>query len=82
MTVYTYGSQAAQWWGAMGSKLTRLRNLHVWLLPQADSQALAALASRSMQLQLSVQDGQVFVVQGGESAEVHPQALSAAAAAA
>jgi len=81
VSIYAYGSTAAQWWAAMSGRLTRLRNLHVWRLAPADSQGLASLAARSMQLQISVQDGQVWLVQGERSVEVSPEALSAAAAA-
>jgi uncharacterized protein YaeQ len=82
VSIYAYGTQAAPWWAGMSGRLSRLRNLHVWSLSPANSQALAALAARSMQLQVSVQDGQVWFVQGERSAEVHPEALSTAAAAA
>jgi uncharacterized protein YaeQ len=81
VSIYAYGSQALQWWAAMSGRLTRLRNLHVWRLTPAHSQGLAGLAARSMQLQVSVQDGQAWIVQGERSAEVHPEALSMAAAA-
>lgn len=82
VSIYAYGSQAGAWWSAMAGRLAKLRNLFVWQLPVADSQALAALAARSMQLQLSVQDGQAWLVQGEHTAEVHPLALSPAAQAA
>ena len=81
VTIYAYGSQAAAWWAAMSAKLARLPNLFVWQIPAAQSQALAALAARAMALQVNVQDGQVWLQQGEHSVEIHPQALSAAAAA-
>jgi uncharacterized protein YaeQ len=45
------------WWAGVKNKLTRTEKLSVWQLPSEQSQALAALAQRSMQLQVSVQDG-------------------------
>ena len=81
VSIYAYGSQATPWWAAMSGKVDRLRNLHVWRLPPVQSQGLAELAARSMQLQLSVQDGQCWLVQGERTAEVHPEAMSMAAAA-
>jgi uncharacterized protein YaeQ len=81
VTIYAYGPQAAAWWGAMSGRLARLPNLYVWQIPAAESQALAALAARSMALLVNVQDGQVWMQQGEHSVEIHPQALSAAAAA-
>jgi uncharacterized protein YaeQ len=63
------------WWQGIVGKLTRLNNLRVWQIPSEQAQALAGLAERSMQLQVSVQDGQVFVVSGERTAEIHPQLL-------
>lgn len=81
VTILAYGSQVGAWWGAMSGKLARLRNLFVWQIPPAQSQALAALATRSMQLQVNVQDGQVWIGRDERSAEVQLQPLSAAATA-
>jgi uncharacterized protein YaeQ len=81
VTIVTYGSSAPIWWAGVKNKVSRLRNLEVWQLPVEQSQALAALAARSMALQVSVQDGTVWVVHGERSAEVHPQPLMTLAAA-
>lgn len=75
VTLYCYSSSAAIWWAGIAGKLSRLRNLEVWQLPAAQSQALAALAKRSMQLQLSIQDGHVYVSDGAGAVEIQPQAL-------
>lgn len=75
VTVYAYSSAVPVWWSALANKLTRLRNLQVWQLPAAQSQALAALAARSMQLQVTVQDGHVWVSDGQHSAELQPERL-------
>jgi uncharacterized protein YaeQ len=75
VTLYTYGSAAAIWWAPVQAKVARLANLAVWQIPSAQSQALATLASRSMQLQFTVQDGQVWVGNQRDSIEIHPVAL-------
>ena len=75
VSLYTYGSAAAIWWAPVQPKVARLANLAVWQIPSAQSQALAALASRSMQLQFTVQDGQVWVGNQRDSVEIHPVAL-------
>lgn len=75
VTLYVYGPSVAVWWAGIANKLTRLRNLSVWQIPAAQSQALAALAERSMQLQCTVQDGQVWMNEGDRSVELTPQAL-------
>jgi len=60
--IYSYGGQgAAIWWDQNGGKLERTRNLTVVSVPAAASQALAKLARRNMQLNCTIQDGQVWL---------------------
>jgi uncharacterized protein YaeQ len=73
--IYAYAASTPVWWAGLQNKLTRLANLEVWQLPAAQSQALAALAQRSMQLQFTVQDGQVWVGDGQTSVEIDPVRL-------
>ena len=80
VTLYTYASSTPVWWAAIQNKLVRLSNLAVWQVPAEQSQALASMAQRSMQLQFTVQDGQLWVGDGRESIEVHPVCLKAATA--
>ncbi len=78
VSVYAFSSSAAIWWAGVSHLLTRARNLAVWQIPAAQSQALAALAQRAMQLQVTVQDGAVWVAEGGRSVEVTPVRLRGA----
>ena len=55
--VYAFNHAAEVWWRGIENKLTRLDRLQVWRVPTEASQALAALAQRSMQLQATVQEG-------------------------
>ncbi len=73
--VFAYASSVPVWWAALRGKVARLTNLAVWQLPAVQSQALAGLAQRSMQLQVTVQDGLVWVADGTQSVELQPQAL-------
>jgi uncharacterized protein YaeQ len=75
VTLYAYGASASIWWGGIVNKLTRLSNLAVWQIPAAEAQALAALAQRSMQWQVTVQDGTAWVSDGTQSVEITPRAL-------
>jgi uncharacterized protein YaeQ len=60
--IYSYGGRGADiWWNQNGSKLDRLNNLTVINLPEVTSQAMANLAQRSMQLQCTIQDRQIWV---------------------
>ena len=47
----------------------------MWQIPPKESQALAALAQRSMQLQVTVQDGSIWVGDGSQSVEINLQRL-------
>jgi uncharacterized protein YaeQ len=75
VTLYTYSHAASIWWAGVAPKLARLSNLAVWQLPAEQSQALARLAARSMALQITVQEGQVWVGDARTSVEIHPAAL-------
>ena len=75
VSLYCYSHSAAIWYAGIANKITRLRNLDVWQLPHTQSQALAAMAQRSMQLQVSIQDGHVYVSDGDASVEVQPLPL-------
>lgn len=75
VTLYCYSAAAPIWWAGIETKLTRLRNLEVWRLPPEQSQALTALAQRSMQWQLTIQDGHIWVSDATHSVEIQPQAL-------
>ena len=57
--VYAYGRGADLWWADAAGTCAQIDSLSAWKLPQATSQALAALAKRSMQLQCLVQEGDV-----------------------
>ena len=72
---YAYAVSTPIWWQGIASKVTRLRNLNVWQIPAEQSQALAGLARRAMQLNITVQDGQAWVNDGTRSVEVQPTAL-------
>ena len=77
--VYTYGGRAAQlWWQQSSEKLARSNKLTVLDLPHEGTQALAKLAARNMQLQFTVQDGQVWVTDGRESVQLDPKIIQAA----
>lgn len=75
VTVWAFQSSTPVWWDSMVNKLTRATKLTVWQVPTDQSQALAALAQRSMQLQVTVQDGTIWVSEGEESVEITPVML-------
>lgn len=75
VSVYSFSSSTDTWWKGIESKLTRAKNLTVWQIPAAQSEALATLAQRTMELQVTVQDGAIWVGDGERSIEVAPVRL-------
>jgi uncharacterized protein YaeQ len=76
VVIVSYGGRQADiWWEQARSKLERQGNLRVINLPQAATQALAALANRTMRLQCSIQDGHVWITDGQDTVQVEPLQL-------
>ncbi len=71
VVVYCYGGRVADMWFAQNSaQFERQKNLTIINLPQESTQALAKLAQRTMDLQCTIQDGQVWLGDGEASVEV------------
>lgn len=71
VVVYTYGGRGADiWWNQNVSKLERLNNLTVINLPETTSQALATLVQRTMQLQMTIQDGEIWIADNNARIQV------------
>jgi uncharacterized protein YaeQ len=76
--VYNYGGHVADiWWKQVSAKLDRSANLTVVNLPLESSRALAKLAKRNMQLQFTIQDGQILVSDGQDAVPVELQTVKA-----
>jgi uncharacterized protein YaeQ len=80
VTLYVYGASVPVWWSGIENKLSRLNNLSIWHIPIEQSQALAALAQRSMQWQLTIQDGQIWLHGNDKDIEITPRRLRTPAA--
>lgn len=76
VSVYSFSASTPIWWSGIASKVSRARNIEAWQLPATESQALAGLAARGMQLQLTVQDGSVYVGDGERTVELTPHRLN------
>lgn len=73
--VYSYSASTPIWWQGLAGKLARARGLEVWQVEATQSRELAGLVERSMQLQVTVQDGTVWVGDGQRSVEISPRRL-------
>jgi uncharacterized protein YaeQ len=70
--VYCFHHAAEVWWRGIESKLSRLQNLSVYRVPALASQAMAALAQRSMQLRATIQEGTLTLGDAGNSVDLEP----------
>lgn len=69
VAVITYGSAVNEWY-KRSSKLKTLKNVEVWQLSEASTQAIQALCERTMQLQLNVMDGEWTLIGNHEQAVI------------
>ncbi len=75
--IYVYGTRGAEaWWENQRASLNRLKNLAVTLLPMESIRSLAGMASPSMQLQLTIQDGQVWIADDIQTLHLELQRLN------
>src|SRR3569623_343942 len=59
--LYNYGRNADLWWRQHQQRLERFENLSIINLPTDTTQAMAKMALRSMELQCTIQDGDVWL---------------------
>ncbi len=72
VTLLAYGRSAETWWNQIRDKVQRLKNLTVLYLPAAQTAALAQLASRSLELQCTIQDELIMVTTEAGTAQIEP----------
>lgn len=74
--VLAYGGRAVDlWWQEARGTLERQDRLTVTQVPIEASRALAALAGRSMRMQVTIQEGEALVTDGSGSVRVELRAL-------
>ena len=71
--LYLYGGRAVDlWWQRNANKLQRFENLKVLELSEADCKSLQGLVQRSMQLQCTIQDGEVWLNCADQTLSISP----------
>jgi len=79
VVVYCYGGRTAEMWFAQNKlQFERQKNLTVINLTPESTAALAGLTQRTMQLQCTIQDGQVWLSDGVQSVEIAREVLKPA----
>lgn len=77
VVVYSYSATSHIWWKQIANKVERCKNLTVINLPAEATEQLARMAQRSMQLQCTIQDGQIWLTDGSETVEVAREIVKA-----
>jgi uncharacterized protein YaeQ len=79
VVVYCYGGRVAEMWFAQNQvQFERQKNLTIVNLPVESTRELAKLAQRNMNLQCTIQDGQVWLSDGANSVQVERKMLKSA----
>lgn len=74
--IYGYQNrQAGPWFKGIEASLGRFNNLKVVQIPSEQAEALETLVSKNMSLQVSIQDGEVFISNEDTQLSVIPQQL-------
>lgn len=75
VVILNYGRAADIWWNGIRSKLERQSKLHLLRLPTGNTEALTLLTDRAMRLQITIQDGFVWVTDGRQTVNIEPVTL-------
>ena len=74
--LYLYGGRRTDvWWRQNEADVRRLGNLAVWSLPAEATQALAAAVQRTMDIDITLQEGRLWVSVPGATLEIDPVPL-------
>lgn len=72
VVVISYGGRGAEQWWRQSGELQGLGNLSVINIDPAQSAALAALAQRGMQIDVTISEGEVMVVDADTALQITP----------
>ncbi len=65
--LYCYGSSADTWWKQNQKDIMQLSNVSIEQFPEEQTKALVALFSKSMEFQVSIQDGQCWLTSNDDT---------------
>jgi len=77
--VYSYSATSNIWFKGIANKIERAKNVNVINIPSHISAQLEKMAARSMALQCTIQDGQVWLTDGVDTVLVEREVLRGAA---
>ncbi|HJV02426.1 MAG TPA: YaeQ family protein [Burkholderiaceae bacterium] len=77
VVVYSYSATSHIWWKQLANKVERCKNLTVINLPADATAELEKMAQRTMQLQCTIQDGQIWLTDGTVTVEIGRETFKA-----
>ena len=81
VAVYTYSGNASRvWWQQIETKVARFTNVSVYEVMPETVAALAAMVERTMRLQVTIQDGDIWIANDADNVHVQLETLKAAQA--
>lgn len=70
--IYTYSGHSAElWWQQNADKFSNIDNLHIFNLPVDQRNQLTQLAQKNMSLQATIQDGEIWLSDGENTATIN-----------
>lgn len=75
VVVYSYGATSHIWFKQIANKLERAKNLSVINIPSDAAVQLQKMANRNMQLQCTIQDGQIWLTDSVDTVLVEREAF-------
>jgi uncharacterized protein YaeQ len=75
VSVYAFAKSVATWWKLNGEAIAGLPRLQVWQFDWTEVEAVAAMLERTMQLNISIVGGMIYLDNGSTSTAVEPRLL-------
>jgi uncharacterized protein YaeQ len=75
--VYSFSATSHIWYKQIANKIERAKNLSVINIPSEASAQLEKLAQRTMQLQCTIQDGQIWLTDGESTVQIDREPFKA-----
>jgi uncharacterized protein YaeQ len=75
VVVYSYSATSHIWFKGIAKQIDRARNISIVNISAESSAALERMAKRNMQLQCTIQDGQVWLTDGTDTVQVERETV-------
>ncbi len=75
VSIYSFGKSAETWWKLNGEAISALPRIAVWQFPWENIVEATDMMNRTVQLNISVVGGTLYIDNGAHSASLEPQLL-------